>query len=207
MTSLLTLQSTLGIAGVALLGVSASAAANVFLPKNARKADRYVFIWLVFDALIHFLYEGTFVYYSTFGRTVNTSTGIIADIWKEYALADLRWGVADPTTVAIEIITVLGAGPLCFYILHLLANNDHRGYFWLVVLSTAEIYGGWMTFSPEWLVGSPNLETSTFLNKWVYLFFMNFIWVIVPFFVLVHAFNNISNAFKATEAGSKRKHN
>jgi hypothetical protein len=54
------------------------------------------------------------------------------------------------------------------------------------VLSTAEIYGGWvssasgpnnfyeltfgkMTFCPEWLTGSPNLDTSNALFLWVYL--------------------------------------
>ena len=27
----------------------------------------------------------------------------------------------------------------------------------------------WMTFCPEWLTGSPNLDTSNVLNFWIYL--------------------------------------
>ena len=60
----------------------------------------------------------------------------------EYARADFRWGFADPTVVSLEILTVLGAGPLCCYILYQLVNKDPARYYWIVVLSTAELYGG-----------------------------------------------------------------
>jgi hypothetical protein len=100
-----------------------------------------------------------------FGRQVNTSTGPFAEMCtfrilfstpsllqqdvdtlrctgREYAAADYRWGFSDPTVVALEILTVLGAGPLCCYILKQLANNDPARHYWIVVLSTAELYGG-----------------------------------------------------------------
>jgi hypothetical protein len=38
---------------------------------------------------------------------------------------------------------VLGGVPLCLYILKLLANNDPTRYYWLIVLSVAELYGGY----------------------------------------------------------------
>lgn len=61
---------------------------------------------------------------------------------KEYARADFRWGFSDPTVVSLEILTVLGAGPMCCYILWKLVKNDPARHYWIVVLSTAEIYGG-----------------------------------------------------------------
>jgi hypothetical protein len=61
---------------------------------------------------------------------------------KEYALADYRWGVADPTVVSLEVLTVLGAGPLCLYIARQLVRRDPARHYWLVVLCTAELYGG-----------------------------------------------------------------
>jgi hypothetical protein len=69
----------------------------------------------MFDGLIHFSFEAGFLYYSVFGRTIATSEGFIPEMGmslyllcnfsstqrfvtvKEYALADLRWAVADPT--------------------------------------------------------------------------------------------------------------
>lgn len=115
-----------------------------------------------FDAMIHFTFEGSFLYLSTFGRTANSSVGPFAELcklsrWhpthapclrdtrlvgKEYARADARWGTADPTVVSLEILTVLGAGPLCCYILKQLAQDDPARHYWIVVLSTAELYGG-----------------------------------------------------------------
>jgi hypothetical protein len=159
---------------LAILG-AAYAGANRLLPARAPRADRLTFVWLVsprlhirfiaadahqvFDALIHFSFEGAFLYCSLFGRQANTSTGFLADLGefslpascpglihaptvKEYALADYRWGVADPTVVSLEVLTVLGAGPLCLYIALLLVRRDPARHYWLVVLCTAELYGG-----------------------------------------------------------------
>jgi hypothetical protein len=61
---------------------------------------------------------------------------------KEYAKADFRWGYADEVVVSLEILTVLGAGPLCCYILKQLVRGDPARHYWLIVLSTAELYGG-----------------------------------------------------------------
>lgn len=64
--------------------------------------------------MIHFTFEGSFLYLSTFGRQVVTSSGPFAELCKspqryftalsltfakgkEYARADARWGVSDPT--------------------------------------------------------------------------------------------------------------
>lgn len=41
------------------------------------------------------------------------------------------------------------------------------------ICSVAELYGGWMTFAPEWITGSPSLNTSHPLYTWVYLAFFN----------------------------------
>lgn len=65
---------------------------------------------------------------------------------KEYAKADFRWGFSDETVVSLEILTVLGAGPLCVYILWQLVRGDPTRHYWLIVLSTAELYGGYVAF-------------------------------------------------------------
>lgn len=35
--------------------------------------------------------------------------------------------------------------------------------FWIIVLAVVELFGNWMTFAPEWLTGSPNLDASNYL--------------------------------------------
>jgi len=195
--TIFTLTSALSLAAVGLVGVIAYVASNALLPKNATKKDRFTFIWLAFDALLHFSFEGSFIYLSIFGRTVESSTGIFAELWKEYALADPRWGVADPTVVSLELLTVFGVAPMCCYVLKQLASGDPARHYWIVILCTAELYGGFMTFCPEWLIGSPTLNTSNALYLWVYLFFMNAIWIVVPLWLMADSYGQIAKALRS----------
>ncbi|TRM64187.1 Emopamil-binding protein [Schizophyllum amplum] len=195
--TLVSLFSLLGVLGISTVAYGASRA---YLPKRATRTERATFIWLAFDALIHFFYEGSWLWLSMFGRQVNTSTGPLAEMWKEYTLADARWGTADPTVVSLELLTVLGAGPLAVYILSQLARGDPARHYWIVVICTGELYGGWMTFCPEWLTGSPSLDTSNLLYLWVYLFFMNTIWVVVPSWLMYDSYGHIAKSLRAQQA-------
>ncbi|KAL5482532.1 hypothetical protein ACEPAI_9126 [Sanghuangporus weigelae] len=205
--TIFTKTSAYSLAAVATIGFVAKTAAGALLPKSARWQDKFAFIWLAFDAMIHFSFEGSFLYLSVFGRSVNTSTGPFAELWKEYARADFRWGFSDPTVVSLEILTVLGAGPLSCYILYQLVRQDPARHYWIVVLSTAELYGGWMTFCPEWLTGSPNLDTSNPLYLWVYLVFMNVIWVFIPVWLMYDSYSYIASSlrFSQNNAAAKMK--
>ena len=52
-----------------------------------------------------------------------------------------------------------------------------------------------MTFAPEWLTGSPNLDISNFMYLWIYLTFFNTLWVFFPLWVLYQAYGHIGLAF------------
>ncbi|EKM49566.1 uncharacterized protein PHACADRAFT_265108 [Phanerochaete carnosa HHB-10118-sp] len=195
-----TTVSAYSLGFVSGIGVIAYLSAKAFLPKRATSTDRFTWIWLTFDALVHFSFEAVFLYYSVFGKQIATSDGILPEMVREYARADLRWAVADPTVVSLEILTVLGAGPMAVYILKQLAADDLARHYWIVVLCTAELYGGWMTFCPEWLTGSPSLVTSNPLYLWVYLTFMNVIWVVIPLGLMVDSYKHIAGALRTAQA-------
>lgn len=93
-----------------------------------------------------------------------TSASPLAFLWKEYGRADSRWAVYDPTVLSLEVLTVGVAGPLalaCAYGIYARRPWRHLA---AVVLSTCELYGGWMTFAPEWLNGSPALTSDLFMQ-------------------------------------------
>lgn len=207
-------QTISALAYVASMVITALALAAIALPKKLAKKSKLtaadetrnalastkvkvIFTWLVFDAICHLTLEGSFLYLSTFGRTVNNSKGFFAYLWQDYAKADARWGWSDETVVALEILTVLGAGPMAGYCAYLLSRNKFSYHYWVVVLSTAELYGGFMTFCPEWLTGSKYLNTSNWLLLWVYLFFMNMVWVVIPFYLLFDSFQAIKSSTNA----------
>ncbi|KAM9328526.1 emopamil-binding protein-like [Pholidichthys leucotaenia] len=161
--------------------------------------DRCVLLWLFYDVIVHLTLEGPFVYLSVVG-TVETSEGALAELWKEYGKADSRWLVSDPTIVSMEILTVILDSMLALMLVHAVLHDKYYRHFLQIVLSVCELYGGWMTFAPDWLLGSPHLDTSNPLHLWVYLVFFNGLWVVVPILLLVQSWFTLKNldAFKTT---------
>lgn len=47
--------------------------------------------------------------------------------------------------------------------------------------------------STEWIEGNPNLNGSNFNLLWIYLVFMNGLWVVVPLLLLWDSYARISN--------------
>ncbi|KAK6374809.1 hypothetical protein LTR64_002924 [Lithohypha guttulata] len=135
------------------------------------------------------------------------SQGPMARLWREYAKADSRWGGSDLNVISLELLTVLLAGPAAAYICYLIARItnssnvtekarlDARMWFIAVVLSTGELYGGFMTFAPEWLSGNTALAGDDPIYLWLYLVFFNGIWVFVPAWILYLGYYELTGAF------------
>ncbi|KAF6805256.1 emopamil binding protein [Colletotrichum sojae] len=223
-TTLISLAAT-----VVLLAIAIAVSRRVLHPTTST-SYRALFIWHAFDALIHFFLEGSFLYHcffsyvpladvpdvdlATFHPTppnfLGTSDLIygaqaggnnpFAQLWMVYARADKRWAGADLGVISLELLTVFGAGPLAVYICYCIAKRDPKVNIWMIIIATAELYGGFMTFCPEWLTGNINLDTSNFMYLWVYLVFFNMLWVFIPIYAIYVAVGEISAAFKAQGA-------
>ena len=128
-------------AALSLLIIAYVLSLRVLHPNTSTKL-RVFFIWHLFDALIHFLFEGSFLYncfftYTSIPHTNDyphpasmTATGVyflgykdrlygnaygtnpMAKLWQVYAKADRRWGGSDLGVISLELLTVFGAGPL-----------------------------------------------------------------------------------------------
>ncbi|OJJ47265.1 hypothetical protein ASPZODRAFT_142011 [Penicilliopsis zonata CBS 506.65] len=144
--------------------------------------------------------------------------GPSARLWQEYAKADHRWAGADVTVISLELLTVFLGGPAALYVCYLLWKSSSATRFsatergsakarlWLVApaLATAELYGGFMTFAPEWLTGSSQLETGNPVYLWFYLFFFNTLWVFIPLWVLWEAAKELRATFVTAEEKKTR---
>lgn len=166
--------------------------------------EKWIITWLLYDAMTHFTLEGPFVYFSLTG-SVNNSNHILAELWKEYGKADSRWLHSDPTIVSLEILTVFLTGPLALLLIHAISYNKHYRHFIQITLCVCELYGGWMTFCPEWLVGSPSLDTSSALYLWCYLVFFNGLWVIIPFLLLWHSWKEMEELLTGKTSATTQK--
>ncbi|XP_075389054.1 emopamil-binding protein-like [Tenrec ecaudatus] len=168
----------------ALLAAGCALGLQLGLRRGA--ADRAVLAWLCSDALVHWVLEGAFVYLALVGNIAD-SDGLLASLWKEYGKADARWLYFDPNIVAVELVTVFLDGFLALFLIYAIVKEKYYRHFIQITLCVCELYGGWMTFSPDWLIGSPNLNSSNWLYFWVYLVFFNGVWVLVPGLLLCHS--------------------
>ncbi|MGH0138064.1 UNVERIFIED_CONTAM: hypothetical protein FKN15_026041 [Acipenser sinensis] len=171
--------------------------------RKCSAADRWVMVWLFYDAIVHFTLEGPFVYMSLIG-TVATSDNIFADLWKEYGKADERWLHSHPTIVSIEILTVVLDGLLALVLIYAIVKDKSYRHFIQITLCVCELYGGWMTFCPDWLDGSPNLNTGSWLYLWVYLVFFNGIWVAIPGLLLWQSWLGLQRMHQAEKMTGKK---
>ena len=146
---------------------------------------------------VHFLGHKDRLYGSNYG------TNPFSALWRVYARADARWGGNDLTVISLELLTVLIGAPLSAWICYCLVKSRKDTWFWMIILATGELYGGFMTFAPEWLSGSPNLDTSNWMYLWLYLFFFNTLWVWLPLWVLYEGYARVAGA--AIESGKKRR--
>ncbi|KAL8703234.1 MAG: hypothetical protein Q9201_003567 [Fulgogasparrea decipioides] len=141
------------------------------------------------------------------------STHPTALLWQEYSRADARWANTDTTIISIELLTVFIAGPLALYICYLLqqpsksgeGNAANQKWFWMTVLATGEIYGGFMTFAPELMTGNSHLDTGNWMYLWLYLVIFNGLWVVVPGWVLWIAHGEMRDAFQVSDEQKKEK--
>jgi len=148
--------------------------------------------WFAIDALTHLTIELGYVWLALTTTAAKTDT-YMGWIWREYARADARWAVRDPTVISIEIATVC-LGVLCLAQLAAIYYRKGVAHPLQMCICVAELYGGWMTFAPQWLDGSPDLNGSDFYLLYIYLWFMNGLWVVVPAVLLWESFSVTSHA-------------
>ncbi|KAL7949081.1 Emopamil-binding protein [Trichoderma barbatum] len=228
-TTIVSLLSTIVIVLVAYI------VSRIALPRASTGTIRFLFIWHLADALCHFILEGSFLYHCFFSSVSATEAGgrladlvptpynflgredgriygpqsggdnPFAQLWMVYAKADRRWAGADLGVISLELLTVFFDGPLAVYICYLLAKGNPKASIWMIVLATCELYGGFMTFCPEWLTGNINLDGSNFMYLWVYLVFFNMLWVFIPLFTVAYSISDISNAFAVRQVATQSK--
>uniref|UniRef100_A0A8D3C226 EXPERA domain-containing protein n=1 Tax=Scophthalmus maximus TaxID=52904 RepID=A0A8D3C226_SCOMX len=146
--------------------------------------DRWILLWLFYDVIVHLTLTQTL---SPVCLSPVCLSPVCLSVGREYSKADSRWLVSDPTIVSIEILTVVLDSVLGVLLIYAVLKDQYYRHFLQVALSVCELYGGWMTFCPDWLIGSPHLDTSSRLHLWVYLVFFNGVWVLVPVLLLVQS--------------------
>lgn len=127
---------------------------------------------------------------------------LFGQLWKEYALSDSRYMTSDTLVLCMETITVVSPtisksnpedsplilaqllwGPLCFVVAYLTATSHSLRHPIQVIVCMSHLYGDTLYYATslfdDYVHGRPYSRPEPYYF-WIYYFFMNFIWIIVP---------------------------
>jgi hypothetical protein len=158
-------------------------------------AEKLALFWFLIDAFTHLSIELGYVWLA-FTTTARKADNYMGHVWREYARADSRWAVRDPVVMSIELATV-AVGVLCLAQIYGVIARTNWRHPLQIIICVCELYGGWMTFAPEWIDGSPSLNTTDPILLWIYLVFMNGLWVIIPLLLLWDSFGRLTEVRKS----------
>lgn len=173
------------------------------LRPDSRHSDRLAFVWYCLTASIHLFFEGYFV---ANHNTLGGSGHLFAELWKEYSLSDSRYLRSDAFLVGMESITAICWGPLGFYIAYCILNQHPMRYALQIVISVGQIYGDLLYFATSLFdlcyygVEFSRPESYYF---WMYYFFMNFIWIVIPTYYLSDAVREVTRVFRGARGLEK----
>ncbi|CRG83636.1 cholestenol delta-isomerase [Talaromyces islandicus] len=172
---------------------------------SSSTADRLAFVWFCLTASIHLFFEGYFVINHT---SIGGDSHLFAELWKEYSLSDSRYLLSDAFLVCMEFITAVFWGPLGFFIAYSIAVQHPARYALQIVISLGQLYGDFLYYATS-LFGlfHHGVEFSRPENYyfWVYYFFMNFIWVVIPTCYLKNAIYEVISVFRKVDKMEKTR--
>ncbi|KAM6360742.1 3-beta-hydroxysteroid-Delta(8),Delta(7)-isomerase [Pluvialis apricaria] len=165
-------------------------------------ARRLALGWFLMCAGIHGILEG---YFSLRHRELPAATGLLADVWKEYAKADSRYMTSDDFTVAMETVTAWAWGPLSFLTFLAFLRRHPTRYILQLLVSLGQLYGDVLYFATEARAGWSHSDPRP-LYFWGYFVGLNGVWVLVPAALLADACRRLTAAQRAIDRPRHKAH-
>ncbi|EME26425.1 uncharacterized protein Gasu_59150 [Galdieria sulphuraria] len=105
----------------------------------------------------------------------------------------------------MEVVTSLVWGPVALLCAYGVYRRSEWRHFLQLILCVGELYGGWMTFGPDWLTsfvtGSSELNPHKhWIHFWIYLVFANIVWVVIPVLLTWESYRVLVGACKVSRS-------
>ncbi|KAL8759335.1 MAG: hypothetical protein Q9199_000866 [Rusavskia elegans] len=140
--------------------------------------DKAAILWFVLSGTIHLFFEGYFSYNHT---RMAGQQDFFGQLWKEYAWSDSRYLTSDPFVLCMETVTA-------------------------ALVSLGQIYGDILYYATSmfdhYYKGITYCRPEAYYF-WGYYFFMNFIWIVIPGYLLYSSIKASGRAFQALDKQSK----
>lgn len=135
--------------------------------------------------------------------TLAGDMSLLGQAWKEYALSDSRYLTRDAFTVTMEAVTSIFWGPLCIFIAHCIATENPLRHALQPLVSLGQIYGDVLYFATcffEHSVRGIQFGRPESYYFYGYFVFLNVIWMVIPFPLMVNSILETKKAFVKVQA-------
>ncbi|KAJ1413737.1 Emopamil-binding protein [Ochromonadaceae sp. CCMP2298] len=169
--------------------------------KTDSKVYTWTNFWLIFSGVIHCWIEFNFVFYR--------SNSLIKNGMDLYAAADYRYGdyggMMESGTTAMELITALIDGPLCFIVAFAAVHDYSWRHPLQIILCVMQLYGLlWFVLQPIYSeTGMAGHFSSDPVLFWVVAVGCNAPWAIFPTILLHQSFSACTASFQKSSMISK----
>ncbi|KAJ5491066.1 hypothetical protein N7539_002633 [Penicillium diatomitis] len=171
--------------------------------------DRMAILWFMLLTAIpyvagtlHCFFEG---YFMVNHREMASAQDLFGQLWKEYALSDSRYMTSETLVLCMETMTVdlkleldeslqgwsdlslykqLLWGPLCFWVVTLIITQDSLRHPIQLLVCMSHLYGDTLYYATslfDHYAHNISYSRPEGYYFWLYYFFMNLIWIVVPF--------------------------
>ncbi|KAF4461721.1 hypothetical protein FALBO_11480 [Fusarium albosuccineum] len=188
--------------------VAIFAATGMLIQHSGRtlsKIETGTTLWFALCGCIHLFFEG---YFALNFVDMAGKNDLFGQLWKEYSLSDSRYLTQDSFLVCMESITAFLWGPMSFMCAYCIVESHPMRHPLQLIISLGQLYGdilyyGTCTFS-KFVFEKVYCRPESFYF-WAYYFFCNFIWIVIPFVLLVASVTAIAGAFAKVQAMEKGK--
>lgn len=152
---------------------------------------RLAVCWFAVCGFIHGIIEGWF---SLYYAVIPGDQSFLSQLWKEYSKGDSRYVIADNFTVCMETVTAWLWGPFSFWVVFAFLTNKPYRFVLQLIISLGQLYGAVLYFFTEHRDGYAHSELGHPIYFWFYFVFMNALWIIIPFVLIVDSWKQLSAA-------------
>ncbi|KAL2356932.1 EBDP4, emopamil-binding protein [Cryomyces antarcticus] len=164
------------------------------------RGELYAVMWFVLTGCIHLFFEG---YFALNYKHMAGYQDLFGQLWKEYAMSDSRYLTQNAFVLCMETVTAALWGPLSFVVAAMITVQHPLRHPLQALVSIGQIYGDILYYATSMFdhyILDVTYSRPEAYYFWGYYFFMNFIWIVIPGWLL---YNSITETAKAFEIAGK----
>ena len=160
-------------------------------------------IWLLASAAAHL--HGSLPWIAAEALNDQTNQNPVLVAYREWCLTDRRYCAKDSCVMTFQGLTALYGVPGCLLLIMAIRTKVWWRHILQVLLCLPQMYGTLIYFGSAAVKNFDQINTADPVAFWGLFFGLNFLWVLIPFVMLLQSVGVIGRALRAQQQAEKPK--